>query len=89
VEKPHSNCDVTAFGFVMLECMEGHPISGNKRNLSFIQEQRATNKVFGLSKAGQWSGSKNLIDFLDYLFNEETSPLVKFAKPVRNLAQKI
>ncbi|KAF2680646.1 kinase-like protein [Lentithecium fluviatile CBS 122367] len=79
----YSNSDLVALGFVLLECMEGHLLPDEKRNLQFVRDQRALNKVFGLSKAEQWSGSKNLMDFLDDLFNDNRAVLVKVSKPHR------
>ena len=76
------NQDLTDLGLVLLDCMEGHVLPAEKRQLDYIDRQRKHNKVFGLSKAELWSGSKQLIDFLDELFNKDRSSQSKFARPV-------
>lgn len=50
-----------------------------------VRQQRATNKVFGLIKPKPWSGAKQLIDFLDDLFNQGKSADAKVEKPVREV----
>jgi hypothetical protein len=62
--------------------MDGHVLPTEKRQSQFVRQQRQNNKVFGLGKAELWSGSKQLIDFLDDLFNEERTAETKFARPV-------
>jgi hypothetical protein len=47
-----------------------------------VKAQRRANRVFGLTHAEKWSGSKQLIDFLDDIFDEERSIQSKFQKPV-------
>ena len=69
-------------GFVLLECMEGHALPPEKRNTTFISQQRAVNKVFGLTNAEQWSGCKDMIDFLDELLNSSKTAMSKYSKPV-------
>lgn len=78
----NSNTDFIDLGLVLLECMEGHPHSIDKRQLAFVKAQRALNRVFGLTQPERWSGCKQLIDFLDELFNEKRSALAKISKPV-------
>ncbi|KAF2197900.1 hypothetical protein GQ43DRAFT_443825 [Delitschia confertaspora ATCC 74209] len=77
------NSDLTDLGFVLLECMEGRRQVNFERDINFIKEQRAMNKVFGLSEPERWSGCKQLIDFLDDLFNDTRLALTKIAKPHR------
>ena len=62
--------------------MEGHLIPDGRRKVEFVKEQRAANRVFGLTEPEHWSGSKQLIDFLDELFNEKRSAQSKLSKPV-------
>jgi hypothetical protein len=62
--------------------MDGHVLPIEKRQSQFVKQQRQNNKVFGLGKAELWSGSKQLIDFLDDLFSEERTAQTKFARPV-------
>lgn len=76
------NKDITDLAFVLLDCMEGHVLPADKRTIKFISQQRDQNKVFGLAKAELWSGSKQLIDFLDELFNVNRSAHTKFTRPV-------
>lgn len=76
------NRDLTDLGLLLLDCMEGHVLLPEKRQLDYINGQRQRNRVFGLSKAELWSGSKQLIDFLDELFNKDRSARSKFARPV-------
>jgi hypothetical protein len=74
--------DLVDLGLVLLDCMEGHVLPAEKRQQQFVKEQRKNNKVFGLSKAELWSGSKQLIDFLDELFDDERSACAKQLRPV-------
>ncbi|KAF1971153.1 hypothetical protein BU23DRAFT_194983 [Bimuria novae-zelandiae CBS 107.79] len=75
------NSDLKDLGFVLLECMEGHALPTERHNMEFIVDQRAVNKVFGLTNAEQWSGCKDMVDFLDELFNEKKTALAKYSKP--------
>ena len=74
--------DFTDLGLVLLECMEGRPQHAAKRTVEHVKDQRASNRVFGLTKPERWSGCKQLIDFLDDLFNEARSTSAKISKPV-------
>ena len=65
----------------MLECMDGEP-RGDGRDAAYVREQRASNQVFGLREAERWSGHKQLIDFLDELFNAEKAASTKLRRPV-------
>ena len=76
------NRDLPDLGLLLLDCMEGHVLPPEKRQLDYINRQRQRNRVFGLSKAELWSGSKQLIDFLDELFNTDRSARSRFARPV-------
>jgi hypothetical protein len=62
--------------------MEGHAIQPERRNTASVQEQRRNKRVFGLNNAEYWSGSKQLIDFLDELFCQEKTAMTKFSRPV-------
>ena len=74
------NQDLEDLGLVLLSCMDG----GLPRILTaeHVREERATNKVFGLTDAERWSGAKQLIDFLDDLFLFRRRPAAKFERPV-------
>ena len=65
----------------MLECMNGRPWK-DLREVDFIRQQRAKNRVFGLEDPDRWSGYKDLIDFLEELFNTEKPAIMKLDKPV-------
>ena len=65
----------------MLDCMDGEP-RGAGRDAAYVREQRAGNRVFGLREAERWSGHKQLIDFLDELFNAEKPASTKLQRPV-------
>lgn len=71
-------------GLVLLDCMEGQIQPSEQRSISFIQEQRALNRVFNLSSPERWSGCKQLIDFLDELFHANKLAAAKMERPVRN-----
>jgi hypothetical protein len=62
--------------------MEGRPLPTERRTYGWVKAQRRANRVFGLTHAEKWSGSKQLIDFLDDIFDEERSIQSKFQKPV-------
>lgn len=74
--------DLTDLGFVLLDCMEGHKIPGDRRNKAFVLNQRDRNRVYGLKNAEHWSGSKHLIDFLDVLFAQDKTAALKMSRPV-------
>lgn len=82
------NSDLKDLGFVLLECMEGHALPTEKHSMEFIAGQRAANRVFGLTDAEQWSGCKEMVDFLDELFNENKTASAKYSKPVSGLQQR-
>ena len=50
--------------------------------LAFVRDQRAKLKVFGIQKAEEWSGCKQLIDFLDDLMRMDKSASLKVESPV-------
>ena len=81
-EQSTHDTNLKDLGFVLLECMEGRVISPSKRSISFIAEQRAANKVFGLTNAEQCSGCKEMIDFLDEIFYEHKTISAKFSNHV-------
>lgn len=68
--------------------MEGHALPTEKYSMEFIAGQRAANRVFGLTDAEQWSGCKEMVDFLDELFNENKTASAKYSKPVSGLQQR-
>ncbi|KAL9057399.1 MAG: hypothetical protein Q9162_002344 [Coniocarpon cinnabarinum] len=45
-----------------------------------IRAKRSESQVFGIDNAERWSGSKDLVDFLDDLLNENKLPSSKFAR---------
>lgn len=65
--------------------MNGHP-NKQLREPSFVQQQRESNKIFGLEHGEKWSGYKLLVDFLDELFNESKPAISKFDRPVSSCA---
>ncbi len=69
-------------GLVLLDCMEDDVTVIKERTIESVRQQRKDNKVFGLSNPEQWSGCKQLVDFLDDLFNEDRTAAVKFSRPV-------
>ncbi|KAJ6201924.1 hypothetical protein J3E72DRAFT_370878 [Bipolaris maydis] len=87
-KKIQSGNDLVDLGFVLMECMEGRSLPPHKRSLSFVKSQRERNRVFGLHNAENWSGSKNLIDFLDELFNEKRSVDAKYTRPHKFVSSK-
>jgi hypothetical protein len=52
------------------------------RDITYIQKQRDRNKVFGLRNPESWSGCKQLVDFLDDIFNISKDMRTKLDKPV-------
>jgi hypothetical protein len=62
--------------------MEGHLLLAERRDFQLVKDQRRANKVFGLTNAEKWSGSKQLMDFLDDIFIEERPIHLKFHRPV-------
>jgi hypothetical protein len=85
----YSNSDLVDLGFVLLECMEGHLLPADRRNHRIVVEQRRANKVFGLASAEKWSGSKQLVDFLDNIFDEDRPIHSKFDRPVSLPSSKL
>jgi len=75
------NSDLEDLGLVVLECMDGKPREAG-RDAAYVREQRASNRVFGLRDAERWSGHKQLVDFLDELFNAEKPASAKLERPV-------
>ena len=80
-EQEVSNQDLEDLGLVLLDCME-EQTQKHSRTASEVREQRATNKVFGLSDPERWSGCKKLVDFLDDLFTFRRRPTTKLEKVV-------
>ncbi|KAF2835321.1 hypothetical protein M501DRAFT_1061069 [Patellaria atrata CBS 101060] len=76
----NSHDSLQDLGFILLECMEGRPAE-TKRDIDFIKKQREQYKVFGLHNAEAWSGCKQLIDFLDELFNVDKEFTAKIQRP--------
>ncbi|KAH7033985.1 hypothetical protein B0J12DRAFT_732031 [Macrophomina phaseolina] len=74
------NTDFDGLGLALLQCMDGQ-VDRVKRDVEYVREQRALNKVFGLKEPEPWSGAKQLVDFLDELFNHEKSVDAKVEKP--------
>lgn len=59
--------------------MEGKP---KHLSIEQVRRQRATNRVFGLTDSEQWSGHKQLIDFVDDLFSIQRKWQAKYDRPV-------
>jgi hypothetical protein len=74
--------DLDDLGSVLLDCMQGYSRPVERRELQYVKEQRSMNQVFGLTNAEHWSGSKQLIDYLDDLFSEQRSARAKLLRPV-------
>ncbi|KAF2028952.1 hypothetical protein EK21DRAFT_90168 [Setomelanomma holmii] len=70
---------------IVVDCMEGRVLSGERRDHRLVQERRRSNKVFGLTFAERWSGAKQLIDFLDDIFITDRPIFSKFIKPQDDL----
>lgn len=80
------NTDLEALAVVLVECMNGQPYASPQSveaRVEQIRAQRVTNQVFGVKDAERWSGSKQLVDFLDELLNSDRAASKKFDKPVR------
>lgn len=52
------------------------------RTAESVRVERATNRVFGLKDPERWSGSKQLVDFVDDLFSLQRPPALKLENPV-------
>ena len=52
-----------------------------------IRESCAANKGLGLSNAERWSGSKQLVEFIDDLLSGRRRAKAKLAQPVRLVLQ--
>ena len=72
----------------MLECMNGRPWK-DLREVDFIRQQRAKNRVFSLKDPNKWSGYKDLIDFLKKLFNTKKLAIMKLDKLVYYISLNI
>lgn len=59
--------------------MEGAP---KHLSIEEVRQQRATNKVFGLTDCERWSGHKQLVDFVDDLFSTRRKWQAKYERPV-------
>ncbi|GME34766.1 hypothetical protein GQ43DRAFT_443825 [Neofusicoccum parvum] len=75
------NSDLEQLGLLILQCMDGRN-AGNHADVGRVRQHRALNKVFGLTEPERWSGAKQLMDFLDDLFNREKCAETKITKPV-------
>lgn len=67
---------------MLLHCMDGKAWSP-KNTVARVREQRAVNKVYGLTSAAKWSGYKKLIDLLDDLLGHDRMPVNKVNRRVR------
>jgi hypothetical protein len=81
-DKQHLKTDLDDLGFVLFDCMEGHLLPADRRNRQLVQQQRKAYKVFGLTNAEKWSGSKQLMDFLDDIFSDDRITGMKFIQAV-------
>lgn len=75
--------DLEDLGLILLDYMEMKS-RRSRMEPHKIRAFREQNQVFGLSNAEKWSGNKQLVDFIDDLFNINTSrkPQVKLLKRV-------
>lgn len=74
------NCDLEGLGRIILSCMNGEEM---KHSAQEIRMMRKLNRVYGLTCFAPWIGIKDLVDFLDALFDRERLPHTKFKKKVR------
>lgn len=75
------NTDLEQLGLLLLQCMDAKN-ARNHTDVDHVRQQRAVNRVFGLTNPERWSGAKALMDFLDDLFNEGKRADSKVEKPV-------
>ena len=71
--------DLESLGLVTIECMNGRPLRPNA--IQHVRKQRSLNKPFGLCEE-RWIQNESMIDFLDFLFDQETSVHSKLTKLV-------
>ncbi|KAI9717984.1 MAG: hypothetical protein M1828_007020 [Chrysothrix sp. TS-e1954] len=77
--------DLEALAAVLVQCMEGcarEPASSLTDYLAHMREQRDSKQVFGISNAARWSGSTELVDFVEHLLDRSRSAQGKLEKPV-------
>jgi hypothetical protein len=79
------NKDLEDLGIVLLSCMLG---AETEYSPDEVRDLRRQNKVYGLTEPERWIGSKELLDFLDLLFDEDRTPLSKLAKAVSSLVPR-
>jgi hypothetical protein len=75
------NLDLKQLGYIVLEYINGRPWKDFYK-VDFIRQQRAKNRVFSLKNPDKWSGYKDLIDFLEELFNTKKLVIIKLDKLV-------
>jgi hypothetical protein len=73
--------DLEQLGVVVLKCINGG-LGDYLRDIEEVRQERACNRPFGLENGERWSGSKLLVDFLDYTFSNSTTASTKLQKPV-------
>ena len=76
-----SNLDLEQLGYVVLEYINGRPWK-DLYKIDFIRQQRVKNRVFSLKDLDRWSGYKDLINFLEELFNIKKPAIIKLDKLV-------
>ncbi|KAL9093222.1 MAG: hypothetical protein Q9159_000399 [Coniocarpon cinnabarinum] len=73
--------DLEALAAVLIQCMDQKiPAQPTHEYVNRIRAKRSESQVFGIDNAERWSGSKDLVDFLDDLLNENKLPSSKFAR---------
>ena len=82
-----SQVDLDALASVLITCMDKGPQTALEvaPHVQFVREQRAKSQVFGIGAPERWSGSKQLVDFLDDLLNAGKAPQAKLERAVSML----
>jgi hypothetical protein len=75
------NLDLKQLRHVVLKCINRRPWK-DFCEVDFIRQQRAKNRVFSLEDLDKWSRYKDLIDFLEELFNTKKLAIMKLDKLV-------
>lgn len=71
---------------VIIECLNGKPRQSGLLHadyLAYIRDEVFQKRVFGISQAEERSGSKDLVDFLEYLIAPTPTAWMKLQKKVR------
>lgn len=77
----YESFDLVELGLTLLDCMDG-PGKQKNRTAEDVYQSRQDNALFGLVEPIPWVGHQELMDFLEFLFREETDVLRKLTKSV-------